>query len=118
MAVKKYLLSTGEYTDKPEKYIIDLFRLYLTVYPKDIPGAGYIGFNFVLTDVKKDGLATEVESRVSQLVNRISEKIKEETSFLGKTYTITTKEIALIDETRVRIVIDVNENTSELIIDL
>ena len=50
---KKYLLSTGLITDKVEIYVLDLFKLHLSVYPKDIPGINNIGFDFIITNTKK-----------------------------------------------------------------
>ena len=48
-----YLLSTGQITNQVEYYIIDLFKLYLNIWPKDIPGASKIGFNFIFTNKNK-----------------------------------------------------------------
>ena len=46
--MRKYLLSTGTATDRLEYYVLDLFRLYLKIYPGDIPGASGLGFDFNL----------------------------------------------------------------------
>ena len=45
--MKRYLLSTGASTTEIEKYVLDLFKLYIQIYPGDIPGSN-IGFNFIL----------------------------------------------------------------------
>ena len=42
----KYLLSTGESTTRIERYILDLFKLNLQIYPGDIPGSK-LGFEFL-----------------------------------------------------------------------
>lgn len=96
-----YLLSTGEVTTKIEKYILDLFRIYLNVYPRDIPGAPKIGFNFIFNDVKKDEVVSEIQSRVSQLASQIKNKFPESCN-------IVVDSIEILDETRVRITITVN----------
>lgn len=105
----KYLLSTGEITEKIEYYILDLFRLYLNVYPRDIPGAPQIGFNFIFNNVKKDEIVGEVQSRVSQLAATIKSKIS------GNSVTIEVDSIEIIDESRVRITITINENVTDSI---
>ena len=56
--MRKFLLSTGKTTDKIEYYVVDLFRLYLSVYPGDIPGASRIGFDFNLRDTFHRGQAS------------------------------------------------------------
>lgn len=103
-----YLLSTGEITSKIEKYILDLFRIYLNVYPRDIPGDPKIGFNFIFNDVKKDEIISEIQSRVSQLASKIKDK------FGGK-YNIVVDSIEVLDESRVRITITVNGTESGVI---
>ena len=60
----KYLLSTGKSTTQVEKYILDLFKLNLKIWPGDIPGLPKVGFDFILTDTKKDEVVDEVRYRV------------------------------------------------------
>lgn len=98
----KYLLSTGQSTDKVEYYIIDLFKLYLNIWPKDIPHSEDIGFDFILTDVKKDELVNTVKSRIKVLVNKIKEKFT-------RSLSISIESIEIIDETKIRISINVNQ---------
>lgn len=105
----KYLLSTGEITEKIEYYILDLFKLYLSVYPKDIPGAPNIGFNFIFTNVKKDEIVSEVQARISQLTANIKSKIS------SNAVTISVDGIEIIDESRVRITITINEEVTDSI---
>lgn len=102
----KYLLSTGEVTEKVEYYILDLFKLYLSIYPRDIPGAPKIGFNFIFTDVKKDEIVGEVQSRVSQLASTIKGKFT-------SSITINVDSIEILDESRVRITLTVNEEVTD-----
>lgn len=101
----KYLLSTGESTNKTEEYIIDLFRVYLTVYPGDIPHYGDLGFDFLLTDITKDNLVSSIKSRVKKLISKISSVVPN--------YSITINTLDVIDEERVKLVIDVNGVLSE-----
>ena len=109
--MKKYLLSTGETTTQVEYYILDLFKLYLTIYPGDIPGNDKIGFDFILTDVKKDELVSEVSLRARSLVSLIKKKFDN--------YDIILEDISVIDETRVRLDISVNKiYTDNITIDL
>lgn len=106
MEIKRYLLSDGQATTKMEEYIIDLFRIYLTVYPKDIPHYSKLGFDFLLTNVTKDGLKEGVTNKVNSLIDLIQESV-------GESYKITIAELDLIDEETVRLVIDVDGVESE-----
>lgn len=105
----KYLLSDGSSTNRVEYYIIDLFKLYLNIYPNDIPNSPNIGFDFILTDVKKDELVRNVRNRVEILVNKIKDKFT-------KTLSIEIESIEIIDETKVKLVINVNQVQSDDIV--
>lgn len=107
----KYLLSTGLSTDKVEYYIIDLFKLYLNIWPKDIPNSPDIGFDFILTDVKKDELVNTVRSRVEGLINKIKGKFRN-----YRTLSIAIESIEIIDQTRIKVTINVNQVKSEEIL--
>lgn len=98
----KYLLSNGESTNKMEIYLLDLFKIYLLIHPNDIPHSD-IGFDFNLSNVKKDELADELKDRVNNLVKLFKSQFKE--------FQITVKEISLIDEQRAKIIIDINNNS-------
>jgi hypothetical protein len=100
----KYLLTSGQSTTKIEDYVIDLFRLYLQVNPGDIPHSDRIGFDFTLTDVKKDSLKNEVEFRVKSLMKNIQER------FNGLDISITS--LDLIDEEHIKLVIQINGKVS------
>ena len=102
----KYLLSTGMSTDKVEYYIIDLFKLYLNIWPNDIPNSPNLGFDFILTDVKKDELVSTVKSRVNQLIDKIRNKFT-------RTLSIELVSVEIIDQTKVKITINVNQVRSE-----
>lgn len=102
----KYLLSTGRVTEKKEKYVLDLFKLYLTIYPGDIPGAKNIGFNFVITNTKKDELLEEIRSRVGSLISSIQS--------VSSGVDISLETLEFIDETRVRVIVKANELKEEL----
>lgn len=102
----KYLLSTGGSTNKVEYYIIDLFKLYLSIYPKDIPNAQQIGFDFILTDVKKDELLDKIKYRVNVLIDKIKNKF-------SNSLTITINSLELVDQSKVKLVIDVNQIKSD-----
>lgn len=103
----RYLLSTGQATTKAEEYIIDLFRVYLTVYPGDIPHYKDLGFDFLLTEVTKDGMEEAVKSKVESLVSKIQDSLP------NQKYQIIISELDLIDEETVRLVIDVSGTRSE-----
>lgn len=98
----RYLLTNGESTDKMEVYILDLFKLYLSIHPNDIPHSE-IGFDFNLTDIRKDELLNEVKSRVNNLVKVFKNKFKE--------YSITVSEISLINEEKIKLILEVNKET-------
>lgn len=72
--MEKYLLSTGKSTYKLELYILDQFKIYLTVNPGDIPGNSSLGFDFTLTNVMKSDLRSELNKRVSSLIQKIRSK--------------------------------------------
>jgi hypothetical protein len=74
----KYLLSTGKSTTQVEKYILDLFKLNLKIWPGDIPGLPKVGFDFILTDTKKDEVVDEVRYRVRTLVDRLKERFSDQ----------------------------------------
>ena len=108
---KKYLLSTGLLTDQVEYYIIDLFKLHLSVYPKDIPGADWIGFDFIMTDTKKDEIRRVATDRLNKLVSKIQKNFND--------VSIRLSEPALIDETTLKVILDVNQiQSEEILIDL
>lgn len=104
--MRKYLLSTGFATDKLEEYIVDLFRLYLQIWPGEIPGLPQLGFDFILTDVKKADLVNSVTSRLSSLVNKIQDKF-------GAAVKISLDSVEIIDETKVQVTITVNDKTTD-----
>jgi hypothetical protein len=104
-----YLLSTGRSTTKVERYILDLFRLNIQIFPGDIPGSN-VGFDFVITDTKKDEILSTIRSRVSSLVKKIQSK------FNG--ININVNSIEFLDEERVLINIEVNDYTDTISINV
>ena len=110
--MRKYLLSDNTVTTQVEYYVIDLFMLYLSVYPGDIPGASEIGFDFNLRGTFKANLASEVESRVSNLVNKFQSRFSGGLSFV-------LEECSLIDDSLVKIVVSCGRvRSDEIMIDL
>lgn len=107
---KKYLLSTGLVTEKIEYYILDLFKLHLSIYPNDIPGASQIGFDFIITNTKKDELYAKVKKRVQELIDKFKKKFSE--------VDIQLDTFALVDETSIKLVISVNEVSDTISVDL
>lgn len=103
----RFLLSTGKSTDKVELYVVDLFKLYLNVYPNDIPGDPELGFKFIMTDTFKDDLVTELRNRLVILIARLQKR------FDTKKVTISLKTLEVISETQAKLVISVNKFTSE-----
>lgn len=101
----KYLLSTGEITGKIEKYILDLFKLNMAIYPDDIPNSN-IGFNFVITDVKKSELPEEIRSRITSLITRLQSR------FSG--ITISLESLELLSEELARVVVRVNQESEQI----
>lgn len=108
----KYLLSTGQSTELVEYYIIDLFNLYLKIWPNDIPSASNIGFNFIFTNVKKSNLVSEIRSRIDILISKIKNKFSNNPD-------IKIVSLELIDDTRVKLVISVNQiQSDDIIVDI
>ena len=108
----KYLLSTGKSTTQVEKYILDLFKLNLKIWPGDIPGLPKVGFDFILTDTKKDEVVDEVRYRVRTLVDRLKER------FSDQKINIEVSSIDLIDSERVSVVINVGDYSDEATVNL
>ena len=108
----KYLLSTGKSTTQVEKYILDLFKLNLKIWPGDIPGLPKVGFDFILTDTKKDEVVDEVRYRVRTLVDRLKER------FSDQKIDIEVSSIDLIDSERVSVVINVGDYSDEATVNL
>lgn len=101
----KYLLSDNTVTSQVEYYVIDLFKLYLSVYPGDIPGTS-IGFDFNLRGTFKADLSKEVESRISSLVTKFQTRFSGGLSFK-------LEECDLIDESQVKVVVSCGRIRSE-----
>lgn len=70
----KYLLSSGRGTSRIEEYLMDLFKLYLHIFPGDIPGAPDFGYDFNLQGTYQDVLPAELESRVSRLIQKVNSR--------------------------------------------
>lgn len=106
----KYLLSTGEITDRIELYIIDLIKLNFVILPKDIPGST-IGFNYIITNEKKDEMISSIKSKLNSLISKIESR-------LNKNVNITIQSIDLIDSSnnRIKLVINVNKVQDEIIV--
>lgn len=106
MKTYRYLLSTGETTSKVEYYILDLFRIYLTVLPGDVPNAGSnIGFDFSLLGVTKNNLKSAIRSKVDELVKKIKSK--------NSGIDIEVTALNLIDEETASIEVTVNNMISD-----
>lgn len=104
--MKKYLLSTGQATDRVEYYVLDLFKLYLKIFPGDIPGASGLGFDFNLGDTRKADIPEVLRSRVSQLIKKIQDRFT-----TGITMSLESLEI--VSETKAKVVIKVNRVVSD-----
>lgn len=98
----KYLLTTGESTDKVENYILDLFKLYFVVNPNEIPNSS-IGFNKTLTNINKSELTNEVKSRINNLISNFQSR------FEGVSINLT--DIEMIDESTFKVIISANSET-------
>jgi hypothetical protein len=96
----KYLKSDGSITSKIDDYIVDLFKLYFTVHPDDIPGTN-IGFNFIMNGVQKVDIASEITARLSELIEKMQER------FSGVSMSI--KSVNIIDYERAKIEINVGK---------
>lgn len=107
--MNRFLLSTGGSTTKIEKYILDLFRINMNIYPGEVPNSD-LGFDFVLTNTKKVEVVSEIKNRLEYLVRKIEDKVKAE--FMSSGISISLGDIQIFDETRVSVEINVND-TSE-----
>ena len=93
----KYLLSGGRGTTKIEEYLIDLFKIYLKIYPGDIPGAPEYGFDFNLQGIYQDELPAELESRVARLVQKVNSR------FAGEKVKLEVESLEIISPTKARL---------------
>lgn len=105
--MKSYVLSSGRVTDRLEYYIMDLFRLYLCVYPGDVPGSPEFGFNFSFGNVFRADLYDAIVSKVNELVSIISSRFNE------NEVRISIVSLDIIDEELAKLVISVNKLQSE-----
>jgi len=106
--MKKYLLSTGKSTDKVERYILDLFSIYMATLPGDVPGSD-IGFDFIVNGVKKDELMMTIKQRLKTLISNISKKV-------GNVANIVIESIVFVSESKVKVTIKVNEVTENYLV--
>lgn len=95
----KYMLTTGVSTDKVELYVLDLFKLYFSINPGDIPYSN-IGFNKTLTNVTKPSLESEVKSRISKLVDDLQDKFQD--------VSLSLDDVQMIDESTFKVAISAN----------
>lgn len=102
----KYLLSNGTSTNRLEYYIMDLIKMNLVIYPDDIPGAPYIGFDFIITNTMKSDLESSVTERVNSLINKISDRFSSRVK-------ISLESLRILNDNTVKVVIKVNEMLSE-----
>ena len=103
----KYLKSDGNITDKIDDYIVDLFKLYFTVHPNDIPGTN-IGFNFIMNGIQKVNIASEITSRLSELINKMQER------FSGVSMSIKSVEVVDYEKARIEIIVNKTEDVIEV----
>ena len=97
----KLVLSTGEVTERVEKYVMDLFQMHLRVFEGSIPFSNF-GFNFQLGDVKKDELLRVVKSKAGELCRKVA-------SLSPKGVKIELESVSLTGEDRAILSIRVND---------
>lgn len=102
----KYLLSNGSSTTRIDKYILDLFKLNLSILPGDIPRTS-IGFNCILTDTKNQQLPMELKNRVSNLIQKIGNSF-------GSGISIKLNSLEILDNKRAVATITVNQTKEEI----
>lgn len=105
----KYLKSDGSITDNIEDYIVDLFKLYFTIHPNDIPGTN-IGFNFIMNGIQKVNIASEVTSRLSDLIENMQNRFSN--------INMSIESVDLIDYEKVRISIKVGKTDDTIEVSL
>jgi hypothetical protein len=104
-----YVLSTGEITTKVERYVVDLIRMAMCVYPGDVPGRSF-GFDFILGDVKKDQLRQAIIDKATDLIGMVRK-------FCPSNIGISLTKVQLISYSLARITISV-ENYGETELDI
>lgn len=98
----KYLLSTGELTTRFDLYILDLVKMYTTIYPGDIPGALDYGFDFLFTNVMEKDLEQAVIERVQNLISKIQNR------FNSRGLKIVLVSVNLINTKKAKVVLNIN----------
>ena len=106
-----YILSSGKSTDRVEDYLLDLFELYLKIYPGDVPGVPEFGFDFNLLGVMKEDLPKEIKSRVAGLVNKVNSRFS-----AGIKLEVVSLEI--ISETKARVTVQAGQSRSEVTLNI
>lgn len=106
MNKSNYILSTGETTNDVITYIKDLFKIYFSIRPKDIPGMGYVGFESSLIGITKDSLRSEITRRVQSVVDIIKSQ------FTGIEMSL--ESLKIISEERIDVVLNIDGNISEV----
>lgn len=101
-----YLLSNGTSTSRLEYYIMDLIKMSLIIYPEDIPGASYMGFDFIITNTMKSDLESEVNNRINSLLEKIASRFRSGVD-------ISLESMRILSNNVVKVVIRVNELLSE-----
>jgi hypothetical protein len=97
---RQYLLSDGSVTTDPALYIQDLFPLYLSVNPGDVPYLPDYGFNFTFAGIPKSELYSKVKFRMEALVRLIQD------SFQGSSITLDSLEMPSEDTVKAIITVD------------
>lgn len=105
MAKTRYLLSTGKITTRVEYYILDIFRINLTVMPEDVPLNSSIGFDYSMATTTKDQLVKVINTKLELLTQKIRNQFPNSNIHVSDT--------KLIDEQLVVTTITVNNTISE-----
>ena len=108
--MKNYLLSTGAITTRVDKYVMDLIKMNLLIYPGDIPRDS-IGFDFIITDTLEKDLPSEIRTRASNLISNISRNFSSGVN-------ISLDSVEIINSEKVKLTISVNQYTDVVEINL
>lgn len=102
-----FVLSDGRVTADIPEYVLDLFRLVLSVLPGDIPGLPDFGFDFRFAGVPSADLPEKVEFRAKALVEQIGKSFP--------THSIELTDLEVIDSRTVRLEVTIDGSSSSSI---
>lgn len=103
----KYLLTDGSTTSKIEVYVLDLFKLFMTVHTGDIIMNRSFGGEFSFSGVTNSTARIDVESKAEKIISQIKKSIP-------STVILNLVGVQFVSPTEVSVSININDQQYEL----